>query len=219
MNNRLANNKNKLVIVGAGGHARVVASVLDYHSEWEVVGVADRNESNLNEIIYKYRIITTWDRLYELRKQGINHAVLAIGDNKEREEMFYYVKELGFTVTTLIHPTAFTEKSILLGEGTLVCAGVVLSTEVKVGENSIINTGALVDHETKIGNHVHVGPGVVISGRVDVGDYSFLGVGTRVIDKIKIGRNVVAGAGSVVINNIPNNVTVAGVPARVISAA
>ena len=208
--------RKKIIIVGAGGHARVVASILNYHYEFEVIGIADRNEDNVGEVISGYKIITTWDKLPEMRNQRIDYIALAIGDNHEREKMFHDMKSAGFSVVTLIHPEAFLEKDCVLGQGTLVCAGAIIATNVDVGENSIINTGTIIDHEGSLGNHVHIAPGVVISGRVEIGDYSFVGTGVRIIDKIKVGRNVLIGAGSVVIEDIPDNVTAVGVPARLI---
>jgi UDP-perosamine 4-acetyltransferase len=210
--------KNKIIIVGAGGHARVVASILEYHSNFQTIGIAGRDESELGKTVSKYKVILTWDELCNIKKQGIDYVALAIGDNTERAGMFEYVRESGLTVPTLVHPNAFIEKKVILNEGILVCAGAILACEVVIGVNSIINTGAIIDHETNLGNHVHVGPGTVICGRVKAGDNCFIGAGSRVIDKIKIGYNVVVGAGSVVTKNIPDNVTAAGVPCRIISS-
>lgn len=213
----MASGRYKIVIIGAGGHARVVASILEYYRNYEVIGIADRGVNNLGELICRHKIISSWKNWQEWKDLGVTHVVLAIGENRERACLYGKMISEGFEIPMLIHPKAIVEKGASLGNGTLVCVGAVVCAESRIGENTIVNTGAIIDHEVKIGKHVHIAPGAIICGRVEVGDYSFIGAGARIIDKKRIGSNVVIGAGAVVIDDIADDVTAVGIPARVVS--
>lgn len=138
----------------------------------------------------------------------------SVGDTALRASIYYKFKKLGYGFRQVIHPAAIIASDCILGEGVQVMAGAVVNTGTKIAEDSIINTGAVVDHDCVIGSHVHIAPGAILSGGVQVGDGSHIGTGATVIQGIKIGANVLIGAGAVVIRNIPNGVTVIGVPAR-----
>jgi UDP-perosamine 4-acetyltransferase len=207
----------KLVLVGAGGHARVVASLLSYREDLVVVGVADRDRKSLGEVVGGHRVIATWDDLPRLVSEGVTHAALALGDNRERADLFETLRDLGVTIPRLIHPTAFVERGARVGTGAQICAGAILCAEASVGDDAIVNTGAIVEHECRVGRHAHIAPGSVLCGRVRVGSGAFVGAGSRVKEKISIGPGATVGAGSVVLKDIPKGITVAGVPARVLS--
>lgn len=205
----------RVIIVGAGSHARVIASLLASMSDIEVAGVADRTDCNFGEMIGKYSIIATFDHLSEWLEKGITGAALALGNNNDRADMFFKMKAMGFHILTLIHPAALIERDVQMGEGVVVCAGAILCTQVKVGDNVLINTGAIIDHECVIASHAHIGPGSRLAGRVNIGEKTFVGIGATVKEKIVIGARSVIGAGSVVVRPIPDDVIAYGVPAIV----
>ena len=206
----------KIVILGAGGQARVVASILAYNSNFEVVGYLDRVATTIGEKIGIYTVIGDHSLLPNLLSNGISYTFVAVGDNQIRAEHFKMLNHAGFQLANLIHPTAFIEQDVVYGRGNLFAARSVVGTHVVLGDNCIINTGAIIDHESLIGSHVHVAPGVSIAGRVKINDYSFIGIGATVKEYVTIGENVTVGAGAVVLGNLPDNVTAIGIPARII---
>jgi len=203
----------KVFIVGAGGHARVVYDILSYDRNFEVVGFTDNVIKRPNEKIFGKPVLGKHEIWPELCRKGIRAAIVAVGDNNIRAQYFHKLKKLGFELISAIHPKSSIAPSAKIGEGTVVCAGAIVSTNVRVGEDCIINSRAVVEHECRIGNHVHIAPGACIAGRTKIGEKSFIGIGSVVKEYITIGKNVVVGAGSVVLDDVPDNVMVAGAPA------
>ncbi len=206
--------REKLIVLGAGGHARAVAGVLEKLGNWEVLGFLDSVQGSLGETIGAWSVMGHESSLPTLFEQGVRYAFVALGDNRERMCKQELVKKIGFEVATLIHPTAVLEGNVHVGAGSLICAGVILGYSVKIGNGCIVNTGSIVDHECNVGSFVHIAPGTLIAGRVRIGNGAFLGIGTRVIDKKEIGDWAIVGAGSVVIHSVPKNAKVYGVPAK-----
>lgn len=205
-----------VIVVGAGGHCRVVLSVLRSSRNFNVIGIADRDSKNIGEEISGSVIKYSWNDFREIYERDARHAVIAIGDNNERKELFSRLSSIGFEIPTIIHPSAIIEKDVVLGNGCVICMGVKIGTMVFIGKNCIVYTGSIIDHEVKIGDHVFIAPGCNIAGRVTIGDCSFIGIGSTIREKITVGKNVMIGAGSVVISDISDNTTVAGVPAKTI---
>ena len=185
-----------LIIIGTGGHARVVAEVAK-RSNVEVKGFIDLHYSGQDEMILGFPVLGGLDQLKHL-SSGISFFT-AIGENAQRKQVFEQMVSEDFMPISLIHPNAIIGEGVEVGAGTLICAGSIVSTNARIGDNSIINTGVIIDHETIIGNNSHIAPGSCIAGRVKIGAGSFVGVGANVIDKLKIGEGVTVGAGSVII--------------------
>ncbi|MDP8210685.1 MAG: acetyltransferase [Candidatus Stygibacter australis] len=204
--------KKDLLILGAGGHSRVLidtAELLGY----VVLGIVDVNYYGQEERILGYPVIGDISALSSYSVET-TEIVIAFGDNAKRREYFTKVREMGFNVPALIHPSSVLSKYVKLKEGVFINAGVIVNALAEVEENSIINTGSIIEHEVKIGKNSHICPGVRIAGRVMIGNNTFVGTGSTIIDKITIGDNVIIGAGSVVIRDIKSNSKVAGIPAR-----
>ncbi len=201
-------NKQGLIIVGAGGHAKVVLSVALLNSE-KIAGYLDDNPSLLNKFIGEYPVIGNTSAL----ASGFESAVVGLGDNLKRKTI---VERYIFATKwkTLVHPTAYVHPSVILGKGTVVFAGAIIQPDVVIGEHCIINTGATIDHDCVLGSYTHIAPGVHLAGGVKVGEGSFLGIGSVVIPEINIGDWAQVAAGGVVINPIPAKKIVMGVPAR-----
>lgn len=207
---------NNVIVVGAGGQCRVVLSILRYYKNFNVIGIADRDPQNIGEEILGKTIKYSWNDFREIYKRGTKHAVIAIGDNNERSEIFSRLSSIGFKIPTIIHPSAIIEKDVFLGKGVVICMGVKIDTLVSIGKNCVVYTGSTIEHEVKIGDHVYISPGCNIAGRVTIGEGSFVGIGSNIKERITIGKNTVIGAGSVVINDVGDNLTVAGIPAKTI---
>ena len=202
-----------LIIIGTGGHARVVAEIAKL-SHLEIKGFIDLDYSGEDELILGLPVLGGLEQIKHL-PSDISFFT-AIGENALRKQVFEQMISEDFMPISLIHPTAIIGEGVEVGIGTLICAGSIISTNARIGENSIINTGVIIDHEATIGSNSHIAPGSRIAGRVKIGAGSFVGVGANVIDKINIGEGVTVGAGSVIIRDVPPDSTIVGVPGKVL---
>ncbi len=209
----------RLLIIGAGGHAKVVletAIAMNIYDEFAFIDDYLKKETD-NLFLSKWPIVgKSEDISHKTIKDKFNVAVVAIGNNKKRIELLNKLKINDFKVPTLIHPTASISPSSKINEGCVIFARSVIQAEVNIGFGTIVNTSSSIDHECIIKEGVHICPGAHLAGRVNVGKLSTVGIGASVIQGIKIGEQVVIGAGSAVINNLKDKMTVGGVPARLI---
>ena len=205
---------NKLLIVGAGGHGKVVAEAAAKMGDWSAIAFLDDKFPSVNAI-RDWPVLGTLEQVEELFPEYSGCAV-AIGDSSLRLELVKKYLKLGYSLPSIIHPASSVSSFVSLGAGCVVCAKAVINPDSKIGDGCILNTGVIVDHDCELGEGVHLAPGVNLAGGVCVGHRSLIGVGSSVIPQIKIGENVIVAAGSVVIQNIDDNCTVAGVPAKVI---
>jgi UDP-perosamine 4-acetyltransferase len=203
----------KTLLISAGGQARVVASILGYDLKFDIVGVLDSQKSSIGEKVNEFKVVGTYDDLERLVEEGIETLALCMGDNKERHRWYLKAKKMGLDIASVIHPTAFIETDVYLGEGVVICAGAIICSQVKIGNGVIVNTGSIIDHETYLHDFCSVAPGSKLAGRVVIGKKTFIGIGVTISNNIKIGDEVVIGAGSVVVNNIETGATAYGVPA------
>lgn len=180
---------------------------------WNVAGfVDDKIEEGL--AVEGVRVFS-FEKILKVKKQ-IPFAVAGIGDNKRRADAYYRLREAGFKIPALVHPSAYVSEDAHIGRGTVVCPGVIIWTKARVGENCIINTGAILEHDNVIEDHVHVASGAKFGGKVRIKQFVLAGTGSVVLPYITVGENAIVGAGSVVTRNVPDGATVAGVPAGII---
>lgn len=205
--------KQPVIIVGAGGHAKVCIELLQAMGETVLccVGAADSPPTCLG-----LPVLHGDHHLARLREEGHARAFVALGPNRLRARLGQQVRELGYELVNAVSPAAVVSPSARLGAGVAVMAGAVINAEASIGDLAIVNTGATVDHDCSIGAAVHLAPQCALAGNVSVGDGTFLGVGCKVIPGIEIGAHSTIGAGTVVIGQVPSNVTAVGVPARVL---
>lgn len=206
----------KIILLGGGGHSRVLIDLIRGCSEYDIAGVLD-SQVEKGAKVSGIRVLGKDDMLTELFYTGVRDVCIAVGsikDNSKRRMLYEKIKQIGFSVPALIHPKAVIAGDLQISEGVQIMAGAVIQTGSSIGENTIINTGAVIDHDNKIGRHVHICPGAVVSGGCVIDDGAFIGAGATVIQGIRIGKNAIIAAGSVVINDVPDNSTVIGVPAK-----
>lgn len=202
----------KVLIVGAGGHAKVIIDMLLQNNRYEVAGLIDKN---LSAGFYGIPVLGNDDALPEIYSEGrIKYAFVALGSGALREKVTYRVKDAGFELINVISRHAIISPTVRMGAGIAIMPGAVINADVSLGDGCIINTNSSVDHEGNIGEYTHIAPGCAISGCVHIGRQCFLGTGSRVIDRINIGNNTIVGAGAAVVKDIEGNCTVVGVPAR-----
>ncbi|KJJ84943.1 Sialic acid O-acyltransferase, NeuD [Candidatus Omnitrophus magneticus] len=207
--------KEKIIILGAGGHAKVLVELIKEVGEYDIYGILAPKETSAS--FCNVPILGDDTILREIYNKGIKKACIGIGsvrDNTKRIQLYERVKEYGFNVPALVHPRAIVSLSAKIMEGAQIMAGVIIQADAFIGNNTIINTGAIIEHDCKVGKHIHVCPGSVLSGACEVGDGTFVGAGSILIHGIKIGWNACVGAGSVVIRDIKEGVLVKGVPAK-----
>lgn len=205
---------NPVLVLGGGGHALVVARLLDALDR-KVAGFCDPDSSRRS--LGRYRRLGSDDVVEEL---GVDYVDLAngLGFNgqvgRKRRELFERLLHSGFAFPALVHPAAWVDALSTLGAGTVVMAGAVVQPGSKIGLNVVVNTGARIDHTCRIGNHVHVAPGAVLAGDVTVSDGAFIGAGATVIEGITVGQRALVGAGAVVVRDVAPGTVVVGIPAR-----
>ncbi|WP_290794837.1 acetyltransferase [Flavihumibacter sp. UBA7668] len=192
-----------MIIIGSGGHARVIAEILKEQGIWNISFWVDQpSDSIVNEF-----------SVFKREQQSIEEVIIGIGDNRIREKI---CKNNSYVFTTAIHPKAIISNYCEIGLGTVCMAGVILNTNSVVGKHVILNTGAVIDHDALIGDFVHISPNATLAGAVTVGEGSWIGAGATVIQGIKIGKWAIIGAGAVVIKDVPDFAVVVGNPARII---
>ena len=208
--------KPDIVLVGGGGHCKVVISILKKLDTFNISGISDLRE-NLGKEVLGIETRYTDDQLEELHDKGIKYAFVtlgSVGNPDNRIRLFEMLKQIGFEIPVIISKDAIVDESVEIDEGTVIMPGAIINPGTKIGKNCIINTGAIIDHDCMIGDHVHIAPGVTLSGSVKIGTGSHIGTGASVIHGIEIGSRVIVGAGSVVVNTVQDNKKVMGVPAK-----
>lgn len=195
-----------MLIYGAGGHAKVLMSILAACGK-ELAGIFDDDPGHA--AFRGYHVLHRYDPDF-LRELPL---IIAIGDNLTRKKMAECISH-GFG--TAIHPSARLDGSVGIGKGSVVVHGAIIQADTTLGEHVIVNTGARVDHDCSLSDFVHIGPGATLCGNVSVGECTLVGAGSVVMPGIRIGHRCKIGAGAVVLSDVPDDTKVAGNPARII---
>lgn len=205
----------KCIVVGCGGHGRVVLDILLAAGEHDVIGFVDSNAKVHGRRIDGREVFGDLSAVASLqRDHGVEAAVVAIGDNGVRRSFADRCEEAGLTLVNAVHPSANIAHNVTLGRNVVIAAGALVCAHCQIGDSAILNTGCIVDHESMIGTAVHICPGARLAGRVTVESGAFVGIGATVIQCLRIGREATVGAGAVVIRDVDALATVVGVPAR-----
>jgi sugar O-acyltransferase (sialic acid O-acetyltransferase NeuD family) len=199
--------RKSLLIVGSGGHASVVLDAANLMQLWDSILILDQTKEGI--------VLDVHDVYANRHQYKPTHEVfVAIGDNLNREKVTNELISEGFSLATIVHPSAIVAESASMGEGSCVLAGAILNPYTTIGKGVIVNTSASLDHHNHIGDYTHVCPGSVLAGDVTIGTHCFLGTGSVVSSQIEITNHVTLGAGCVVVKSITEPGTYVGVPAR-----
>ncbi len=202
----------RLIILGAGGHGRVVADAAEEAAGWDAHQFLDDRSPGLSssgawQVIGRIRDL-------ELHLDEQAQYVVAIGHAGTRIRLVDVLETHAMTIASVIHPRAAISRYAVIGRGAVVFAGACVNVGAKLGRAVIVNTGATVDHDCELGDAVHVCPGAHLAGDVKVGEGTWIGIGASVRQGIAIGAHVMVAAGAAVVSDIPPGTTVLGVPAR-----
>lgn len=207
----------RIIVLGAGGHAQVVADAILANalnaSSFVLAGFLDDNLALIGQIIMG---VPVRGRISDLSTIEHDAVIIGIGDNATRAQLFRDLQARDEQLAVVVHPRATVAQQAQIQSGTVVFAGAIINTGSKIGPNVIVNTGATIDHHACIGAHVHLAPGVHLGGTVTVGAGAFLGIGVNVIPNRTIGAWTTVGAGATVIEDLPDQVIAVGTPARII---
>ncbi|MHB1295988.1 MAG: NeuD/PglB/VioB family sugar acetyltransferase [Anaerolineae bacterium] len=207
----------RVLVVGAGGHGAVVADILLACARrgglLELLGFLDDDASLQGQKILGLPVLGMVEALGRISHDGI---VVAIGQNRVRHALLERLGSAGECILSAVHPAAVVAPSVMLGAGTVVCAGAVVNPCAQVGAGVILNTTCSVDHHCVLDDCVHVAPGAHTGGNVHLGEGVLLGLGAGVLPGCSVGAWSVVGGGALVADNVPAGRTVVGVPARIL---
>jgi sugar O-acyltransferase (sialic acid O-acetyltransferase NeuD family) len=198
---KVANNK-PIIIIGNGGHSRVLQEVILLNN-LEIIGVTDQSNRNNND--YKVYTDNQILEIYSPEDVSLVNGVGSLPNNSSRWDVAKSFTNYGYSFLSIYHPSVIIANDVHIEDGVQLMAGVILQPGVCIGKNSIINTGTIIDHDCIIGENCHIAPGSTLSGGVSIGNNTHVGTGVSIIQAISIGENVIIAAGCAVYKNLPSN--------------
>lgn len=205
----------RIVIIGAGGQGLVVAGILlasSAQDRLEPIGLLDDDPRLEGTQVLGIPVLGVSARLTDIAHDAI---VIAIGDNRRREQLSRELEERGERLLTVRHPHASVAADVEIGAGCMISAGAVVTPGVRIGRGVLLNTSCTVDHQSVIGDYAHVSPGATVGANVTIGARTLIGLGANIISARHVGADSLIGAGALVAHDIPDGVVAFGVPARV----
>ena len=206
----------RLVILGAGAFAEDIADVVAEDDQFEIVAFVEGVDRGRCGAVLAGRPVIWIDELRKISRscKGIG----AIGTPKRRS-FIYEAAEMGLEFARVVHGTAQVSATSVLGVGAIVSRGVIIAARCRIGDHVIVNRGCLIGHHCDVEEFATIGPGANIAGGVTIGAGAYIGMAAVIREKIRIGQGAVVGAGAVVTRDVPDHVTVIGMPARVVGGA
>ena len=206
----------RIVVLGTGGHAKVVLEILEAAGRFSVLGVVS-GDPEAPASVGGYPFLGDFSVLPRLRDDGVEHAAVGVGgwtDNAFRKRVFTLAISAGFQLPPVVHPTAVVPPNVALGAGCVVGSGALLMTEVSIGRNAIVSSGTLIGHETVVGDHALISGGAKVGARVEVRAGAVVAFGATVVSRLVVGENAVVAAGAVAVRDVAAGTRVFGLPAQ-----
>lgn len=207
-----------LYIVGCGGFGREVVDVVDaINAEtptWDILGLVDDRPSTADQERAAALGLTLVNGVDHLLEQTPGNAVIGIGSGSVRRAIDRRLSGAGWQAPVLVHPTVTMGREVHLGAGTILCAGVRLTTNIRIGRHVHVNLNSTIGHDCEIRDYVSVNPLVAVSGNVVLGEGVSLGTHSAILQNLEIGSDSTVGAGALVVKDVPSGIVVKGVPAR-----
>ena len=206
-----------LIIIGAGGFGREVAWLVERINEkepvWNILGFIDDNKDIQGSFINSYKVLGTMDAIASFPEA---YYLCAVGGSRVRRKVIEKAKNTlnNIKFATVIDPSVIYSNSVEIGEGTIICAGNILTVNITIGNHVIINLDCTVGHDSILGDYDTLYPSVNVSGMSHIGQCTEIGTGAQLIQGMAVGSNSIVGAGSVVVREIPDNCTAVGCPAK-----
>lgn len=201
----------EIVIIGAGGHAKVIADIIEKSGDI-VYGFLDDNKEVGEKVIKNYKILGKISECENIQTNNKKlYFIIAIGNNYVRKSIY---EKYTLNYYTAIHPKCNIGIDVKIEEGTVIMANACINSNTCIGKNSIINTSAVVEHDNIIEDYVHISPNATLCGTVKVGAFTHIGAGAIIKNNTKITEDCTIGAGAVVVKNIEEKGTYVGVPAK-----
>lgn len=203
--------KANLLIIGAGGHGKVVADAAMLMNCWERIVFVD--DAKKGERVLGLDVVASTLSL-ELLRTDFDDAIVALGDARKRIDLLSHLEEMSFNLPSVIHPRSVIADSVEISQSCVVLGNAVINPAARLGRGVIINTASVVEHDCCIDKGAHICPNASLGGNVSIGEYSWIGIGASVRHGVSITKDVIVGAGGVVVKDITASGTYVGNPVR-----
>lgn len=204
-----------IIVIGGGGHAKVVLCLLQKLNRFRVLGYTDLEDHG---VIVGASYLGGDRSVAKLKvKQKKLHGVIAVGQvgvGESRRRLWTQMKAFSLDFPVIVSPDAVMNEDVTAGEATVVMDGAVINIGARIGLGAIVNTNSTIEHDVVIGDWVHVAPGATISGGATIGRFSMVGAGTTIIEGIHVAEGCLIGAGATVVRDLTEPGTYVGCPAR-----
>lgn len=216
MINSEKNSVDNIILIGGGGHCKVVIDAIQLGKKYKIIGIIDVNKKKGRKLL-DIPIIGS-DRFLECCFQkGIKNCFVtagSIGVPALRIKLYHLASKIGFEIPNIFHPASLISRFVEFGQGNYIAPGVIINAGTRIKNGCIINTKATIDHDCSIDDFVHIAPGVTLSGGVHIERCTHVGTGSSIIHGVRIGKNSIIGAGSTVVHNIGNDTIAYGNPCK-----
>jgi UDP-perosamine 4-acetyltransferase len=209
----------RCIILGAGGHARVLIDCIRASGVAQIHGILDPERERWGQTMLDVPILGGDELMPRMADEGVRYFLVGLGstgNSEARQRLFRMGRSQGLQALTVIHPACIHSVAAVIGAGSQLLAGSIVNVGAVIGENVIINSGAIIEHDCRIEDHAHVATGARLAGTVHVGMGAHIGVGAAIRQGITIGEAAIVGAGAAVVEDVPPWTVVVGVPARVL---
>lgn len=207
-----------IIIIGSGGHAKVIIDIVQQEGKYNIVGLLDRKQGLLGPNL-GYQVLGKEEDLPELLNvHDVKGILVAVGDNFVRSKVVELVRELcpELPFVSAVHPKAAIGTDVSINEGTVVMAGVSINPGSSIGKFCILNTNSSLDHDSVMGDFSSLAPGVTVGGECKIGEFTAVGIRAVLLHGIQVGAHTVIGASALVMKPVESKVVAYGIPAKVI---